>query len=220
MPDQPQKHRNRSKPGKGDDVGNGEHPVGHRGARGHDLSLRTCGVILRKITASGRVARGAPTTLSNYREGMSCIRFNTPAQKEQLESLRVNPQAHDAVAQFLSPPVSESKIKRLRRMAADPNPKIRESAALSYHAPAEVYEALADDPDEGVRQCLARNPYAPCDVLRKLANDRSEKVRAFVAVNYQVPADAMDKLADDPSETVQALVAWKDSLREPEPLSV
>ncbi len=151
---------------------------------------------------------------------MSCIRFNTPAQKAQLESLLANPQSHDAVAQFLSPPVSESKIARLRSMAKDANPKIRESAALSYHAPVEVYEALAQDPDEGVRQCLARNPYTPCDVLRALASDPSENVRAFVAVNYQVPADAMEQLAADTSETVQALVAWKESLREEQPVSV
>ena len=166
------------------------------------------------------MAHGHECPLTNYRVGMSCIRFNTPAQKQQLESLRAHPEDHDAVAQFLSPPVSESKIARLRRMAADTNPKIRESAALSYHAPVEVYEALAGDSDEGVRQCLARNPYTPCDVLRRLASDPSEKVRAFVAVNYQVPADAMDKLAEDTSETVQALVAWKDSLRETEAVSV
>lgn len=152
--------------------------------------------------------------------GMSCIRFNTPAQREQLDQLRQNPQDHDAVAQFLSPQVTDSKIARLRTMAADPNPKIRESVALSYHAPADIYEALATDPDEGVRACLARNPHAPCDVLRALASDSSEKVRAFVAVNYQVPADAMDTLTADPSETVQALVAWKESLREDVPVGV
>ena len=151
---------------------------------------------------------------------MSCIRFNTPAQWAQLDELRANPSANDAVAKFLSPPVSESKIARLRQMATDPNPKIRESVALSYHAPVEVYQALATDSDEGVRQCLARNPYTPCDVLRQLASDPSEKVRAFVAVNYQVPADAMEKLAEDPSDTVQALVAWKDSLREEQAVAV
>lgn len=155
-----------------------------------------------------------------YRVDMSCIRFNTPAHFEQLEALKNSATPVDAVAKFLSPTVSESKIRRLRAMAEDPNPKIRESAALSYHAPEEVYEKLSRDPDDGVRECLARNPHAPCDVLRRLATDTNERVRAFVAVNYFVPEDAMASLAEDPSDTVQALVAWKDSLREEEPVAV
>jgi len=145
---------------------------------------------------------------------MSCIRFNTPAQRAQLASLRTQPGQPDAVAQFLSPVVSESKIRRLVSMARDANPKIREAAALSYHLPEAVYQELAGDPDSGVRECLARNPHTPCDVLRTLAGDTEERVRAFVAVNYSVPSDAMERLAEDPSQTVQSLVAWKDSLRE------
>lgn len=150
---------------------------------------------------------------------MSCIRFNTPAQKEQLENLRSHSDT-DAVAAFLSPAISESKIRRIEAMARDDHPKIRESAALSYHAPEAVYHALAQDSDEGVRQCLARNPHTPCEVLRQLASDPSEKVRAFVAINYNVPEDAMEALSGDPSETVQALVSWKASLREDQPVGV
>lgn len=151
---------------------------------------------------------------------MSCIRFNTPAQREQLDALRLARGDSDPVAQFLSPSLSDSKIQRLRLMATDANPKIRESVALSYHAPDDVYVALSTDSDRGVRECLARNPHAPCDVLRALAADPDERVRAFVAVNYAVPADAMEKLADDPSDTVRALVAWKDSLRDEQLASV
>lgn len=151
---------------------------------------------------------------------MSCIRFNTPAQQQQLESLHTLGKDADAVAAFLSPAVSESKIRRIRLMAEDPQPKIRESAALAYHAPDEVYQQLAHDPDEGVRQCVARNPHTPEDILRQLAGDPSEKVRAFVAISNHVPQDAMDALAGDPSDTVQALVAWKASLREQQPVGV
>lgn len=145
---------------------------------------------------------------------MSCVRFNTPAQREQIRSLIEQTRSDDPVAQFLSPALTESKIARLRAMAKDSNPKIRESVALSYHAPTEVYEALATDPVQSVRECLARNPKTPCDVLRVLANDPSERVRSFVAVNYFVPEDAMAKLAEDPSALVQSLVAWKTSLRD------
>ncbi|MFM1953623.1 MAG: hypothetical protein RL187_832 [Actinomycetota bacterium] len=143
---------------------------------------------------------------------MSCIRFNTTAQRQQLQDSAIR--SSDPVAAFLSPAITESKVQRIVAMSKDKNPKIRESAALSYHAPLKVYEALAQDPDEGVRSCLARNQATPCDVLRVLASDPSETVRAFVAVNYFVPADAMEKLAQDPSPTVQKLVAWKASLKE------
>ncbi len=149
-----------------------------------------------------------------YPEGMSCIRFNTTAMKSQLNEARVAGLGDDPVASFLSPEITESKVKRIVTMSEDPNPKIRESAALSYHAPLSVYEKLAKDPDEGVRSCLARNQTTPCDVLRLLARDPSENVRAFVAVNYYVPEDAMEELAQDPSPTVQKLVAWKASLKD------
>jgi len=147
---------------------------------------------------------------------MSCIRFNTSPQREQMRALVDENSSDDPVAQFLSPAVTDSKITRLRAMAKDPNRKIRESAALSYHAPNEVYEALAKDPEESVRECLARNPKVPCDVLRTLASDRSERVRSFVAANYWVPEDAMEKLAEDPSELVRSLVEWKTSLKDEE----
>jgi hypothetical protein len=148
---------------------------------------------------------------------MSCIRFNTPAQQEQIRQALISGRdGEQAVAQFLSPAVSETKVARIITMSKDPNPKIRESAALSYHAPLAVYEALATDANDGVRECLARNQQAPCDVLRILATDKSERVRAFVAVNYSVPQDSMDLLAADDSELVRALVEWKTSLLEEE----
>ncbi len=118
----------------------------------------------------------------------------------------------DPVAQFLSPAVTASKVARIRRLAGDPDPKIREAAALSYHAPLEVYEALSRDPDAGVRACIAKNEHAPCDILRRLADDPDERVRGFVAINYFVPADAMQALADDPSAVVRGLVDWKARL--------
>lgn len=144
---------------------------------------------------------------------MSCIRFNTPAQRAQMQ--RMAPRMltpEEAAALHPAPPVTDSKIRRLRLLAAHENPKIRESVASSYHAPADLFEALARDGDEGVRACVARNEHTPCDLLRELAADESERVRGWVAVNYFVPEDVMDRLADDPSETVRSLVRWKASL--------
>jgi len=145
---------------------------------------------------------------------MSCIRFNTTAQRAQMAAALPRLEKDEPVAAFLSPAITQSKVARIVRMSEDANPKIRESAALSYHAPLAVYEKLAKDPDVGVRSCLARNQATPCDVLRVLARDSSEQVRSFVAVNYSVPKDAMELLATDESPMVQKLVAWKASLLE------
>lgn len=123
--------------------------------------------------------------------------------------------AEEVAARHPAPPVTAGKIARLRLLAQHANPKIRESVASSYHAPADVVEALAKDPDAGVRAWLARNETTPCDVLRELARDESETVRGWVAVNFFVPADVMAELADDPSPVVRNLVAWKAALAEP-----
>ena len=120
--------------------------------------------------------------------------------------------AEEAAALHPSPPVTESKIRRLRLLATNANPKIRESVASSYNTPADLFETLAHDPAEGVRACVARNEATPCDVLRELAADRSELVRGWVAANYFVPEDAMARLAEDTSPTVRSLVKWKASL--------
>lgn len=144
---------------------------------------------------------------------MSCIRFNTPAQRAQLDRLRQDKVlAESSIAQFLGPEFGETKVNRLRLMAKDKNPKIRESVALNYHSPEEVMWDLAKDKNEGVRICVARNERVSCDILRFLASDKSVQVRSWVAVNYYVPADAMEQLAQDPAEDVRKLVAWKTGL--------
>ncbi|GAB3806810.1 hypothetical protein GCM10028798_30310 [Humibacter antri] len=144
---------------------------------------------------------------------MSCIRFNTPAQREAMR--RAAPAmltSEEVAALHPAPPVTESKIRRLRLLATNANPKIRESVASSYNTPADLFEALARDPAEGVRACVARNEATPCDVLRDLAGDRSELVRGWVAANYFVPEDVMARLAEDASPTVRSVVKWKASL--------
>jgi hypothetical protein len=144
---------------------------------------------------------------------MSCIRFNTPAQRRQLAAMApAMVTAAEIAARHPAPPVTEGKIARLRLLARHENPKIRESVASSHHAPADVVAELAKDPDAGVRAWLARNETVSCDILRDLAHDESETVRGFVAVNYYVPADVMAQLADDPSDVVRGLVAWKAAL--------
>ena len=144
---------------------------------------------------------------------MSCIRFNTAAQRQAMRDHRpVMLTSEEVAGLHPAPPVTESKIRRLRLLAGDTNPKIRESAASSHHLPEDLFAILAKDTDEGVRACVARNESAPCDVLRSLADDPSERVRGFLAVNLFVPTDVMQRLADDPSEIVRGLVGWKSTL--------
>ncbi|WP_343923157.1 hypothetical protein [Rhodoglobus aureus] len=144
---------------------------------------------------------------------MSCIRFNTPAQRAQMRAMAPSMvTAEEAAAQHPAPEVTDSKIARLRLLARNANPKIRESAASNHNTPVDVFEALAQDSDDGVRACVARNEYAPCDVLRMLAHDPSDTVRGFLAINFFVPDDAMSTLAADESATVQRLVRWKHEL--------
>ena len=118
----------------------------------------------------------------------------------------------EAAALHPAPAVTESKIARLRLLATHANSKIRESVASSYHAPDDLFEALARDPEPSVRACLARNESVPCDILRSLADDESETVRGWLAVNFFVPADVMQRLAEDPDDTVRSLVRWKAEL--------
>jgi hypothetical protein len=125
-----------------------------------------------------------------------------PAMLTPEEAARLHP----------APPVTESKITRLRTLATSTNPKIRESVASSYHAPADLFATLARDPDPGVRGWLARNETVPCEILRLLVDDESETVRGWLALNYFVPNDVMAVLAEDESETVRALVTWKREL--------
>jgi hypothetical protein len=144
---------------------------------------------------------------------MSCIRFNTTAQRQALrEAAPSMLTAEEAAALHPAPPVTASKITRLRLLAKHTNPKIRESVASNQHTPEDVYLALAHDSDTGVRSCLARNEAVPCDILRFLAQDQSEHVRGWLAVNFFAPVDVMELLADDPDETVRGLVSWKSEL--------
>lgn len=148
---------------------------------------------------------------------MSCIRFNSPAQRKAMRDLAPSMlTAEEAAELHPAPPVTASKIARLRVLATDTNPKIRESVASSLHAPEDLYETLSRDVDEGVRSCLARNEATPCDVLRALSRDESPRVRGWLAVNFFVPEDVMRDLADDPDDTVRSLVRWKASLAESE----
>ncbi len=118
----------------------------------------------------------------------------------------------DAAVLHLAPPITESKLARLRLLAKHESPGIRRAAASSRHAPEDLLAELAGDPDATVRAVVARNETTPCGVLTALADDPDEQVRSWLAVNFFAPAEAMAKLADDPAPQVRRLVGWKTSL--------
>lgn len=141
---------------------------------------------------------------------MSCIRFNTPAQRKQMKAMAPTMLTADGTAApHPLPPVTESKIVRLRLLASHANAKIRESVASSANTPNDLFATLARDSDDGVRSCIARNESTPADVLRSLVDDASDRVRGFLALNFALPADAMVQLSVDHDDTVRGLVQWR-----------
>lgn len=132
---------------------------------------------------------------------MSCIRITTDAMREQIKQGAPS----DPVSQFLSPPLTDSKIKRVTEMANSDNPKIREAAALSHQAPVEVFHKLAEDNMVSVRECLARNYHLPENIIVKLSTDQEERVRAFIASNPTTPKQVLLILAQDRSQLVQKI---------------
>lgn len=144
---------------------------------------------------------------------MSCIRFTTPAQLRQLRALSpAMLTREEASALHPAPAVTESKLRRLRILAVDRNPRIRESVASGLHTPVDVMSALACDPEESVRACVARNAAVAPGVLRALADDASDTVRGWLVVNPSTPADIRQTLETDTSSTVMSLVAWHRGL--------
>lgn len=141
---------------------------------------------------------------------MSCVHFATPAQRAKLARMASAASADDAF-RHAAPPMTESKLRRLRLLAGHADPKIRESVAANRHTPPDVTARLACDPDDGVRAWLARNEAAPAEVLRELARDAVEAVRGWVALNRAVPEDVLAVLEADPSPVVRGLAEWRRS---------
>ena len=140
---------------------------------------------------------------------MSCIRFTTDAQRRAIRSDAVRIEAADAAALHLSPPVTESKIARLRLLATHATAAIRQSVASNRHAPADLLEALAADPEAAVRAEVARNETADPRLLERLAGDRDARVRCWAALNPGLPERVVAALAADRDAEVRRLAGWR-----------
>ncbi|MFF3014840.1 hypothetical protein [Streptomyces sp. NPDC057939] len=82
----------------------------------------------------------------------------------------------------------------LRRLATDPDPRMRQLAPRDPELPMELACRLAADPDATVRRTIAAHPVLPADVLTRLLADPSEYVAAAAAANPNLPTSAMHRL--------------------------
>jgi hypothetical protein len=139
---------------------------------------------------------------------MSCIRFNTPAQREAMRGAAPL-QPEDAAALHLAPPVTASKIARLRLLAESPSVGIRQSVAGNRHAPADLLETLAADRDAAVRGEVARNETTPQPLLQRLAGDPDARVRCWAVLNPGLPEADVARLTEDRDAQVRRLAGWR-----------
>lgn len=141
---------------------------------------------------------------------MSCFGFLTEQQRAALAASSRKDADGAPLSAFASPPASDGKRDRVRRLAGAPSAGLRESAALSVHAPVDVLVALAADPEASVRRCVARHGRTPAAALERLAGDADPLVRGWVTANAAAPAALRARLHDDPDPTVRAVVAWAE----------
>ncbi|MFJ3829101.1 hypothetical protein ACIPWI_14165 [Streptomyces sp. NPDC090046] len=82
----------------------------------------------------------------------------------------------------------------LRRLATDPDPRMRRLAPRDPDLPVELVRALAADPDESVRHAIATRPGLPARILTRLLSDPSKQVAATAAGNADLPPAQMHRL--------------------------
>ena len=140
---------------------------------------------------------------------MSCIRFTTNAQRAAIRRDAAGLADGDQAILHLSPPVTESKISRLRQLSAHPRPGIRQSVASNRHAPQDLLLALAADPDAAVRGEVAKNETTDPALVERLSRDRDARVRCWAVLNPALRVDRVRELATDGDAQVARLAGWR-----------
>ncbi|MEU7471787.1 hypothetical protein AB0A94_25240 [Streptomyces sp. NPDC044984] len=82
----------------------------------------------------------------------------------------------------------------LRRLAGDPDPRMRELAPRDPDLPVELVRRLAADPDPTVRRAIATHPRLPVHDLTHLLADASEPVAVAAAGHPGLPPGHMRRL--------------------------
>lgn len=143
---------------------------------------------------------------------MSCLHFTPDAQRRVWAAAPLGLSNEDAALLHSSPPMTESKLRRLRLLAESPVPGIRQSVAANPHAPRDLVSVLAHDRDATVRASVARAETSPPEVLQALAGDPDVQVRCWVAVNRTTGHEVVATLTDDPAAEVRSLARWRRSV--------
>ncbi|WP_375404975.1 hypothetical protein [uncultured Amnibacterium sp.] len=146
---------------------------------------------------------------------MSCIRFTTKAQLDAMRQDSAALAAGDQAILHLSPPVTESKIARLRLLAANDRPGIRQSVASNLHAPLDLLAALAADRDAGVRGEVAKNEATDPALVESLSHDRDARVRCWAVLNPVLPDERVRELEADLDAQVRRLAGWRIGAAQP-----
>ncbi|KOX07145.1 hypothetical protein ADK66_20500 [Micromonospora sp. NRRL B-16802] len=81
----------------------------------------------------------------------------------------------------------------LRRLATDPDPRMRCLAPRDLDLPVELTERLATDPDSAVRHAIAGHPNLPAHARRALLADPNEQVARAAATAPTLPVAEMDR---------------------------
>lgn len=82
----------------------------------------------------------------------------------------------------------------LRRLATDPDPRMRLLAPRDLDLPVELVRRLAGDPDQMVRRAVATHPRLPTGDLTQLLADSSESVAAAAAAHPDLPLRHMHRI--------------------------
>ncbi|GGT45775.1 hypothetical protein GCM10010254_75600 [Streptomyces chromofuscus] len=82
----------------------------------------------------------------------------------------------------------------LRRLATDPDPRMRQLAPRDHDLPVALMRRLAADPDHTVRGAIATHPRLPARELTQLLADSSESVATAAAGNPNLPPTHMRRL--------------------------
>jgi hypothetical protein len=146
---------------------------------------------------------------------MSCIRFSTTAQRKAIRQDAAALTTGDQAVLHLSPPVTESKLARLRLLAAHERPTIRQSVASNRHAPQDLLAALAADRDAGVRGEVARNEATEPALVESLSRDRDARVRCWAVLNPALPDERVRELESDADQQVRRLAGWRIGAAQP-----
>ena len=146
---------------------------------------------------------------------MSCIRFSTTAQREAMRQDAAAVAAGDQAILHLSPPITESKIARLRLLAEHQRPTIRQSVASNRHTPQDLLLRLSADRDAQVRGEVAKNESTDPALVETLSHDRDARVRCWAVLNPTLPDERVRELESDADAQVARLAGWRVGAAQP-----